>query len=73
MDELLRVPGMYRFYGENDVLLYVGKSTNIPERVTSHFSGDYNSSRPSAGVRVSVKGSRMLSDTIHRAPRRRTP
>ncbi|MGF2734016.1 exonuclease domain-containing protein [Marinobacter sp. DUT-1] len=50
MDELPRVPGVYRFYGENDVLLYVGKSTNIAQRVASHFSGDHNSSR---GVRMS--------------------
>lgn len=50
MDELPRVPGVYRFYGENDVLLYVGKSTNIAQRVAAHFSGDHNSSR---GVRMS--------------------
>lgn len=42
--------GVYRFYGENDVLLYVGKSTNIQQRVASHFSGDHNSAR---GVRIS--------------------
>ena len=43
-------PGVYRFYGENNVLLYVGKSTNIAQRVASHFSGDHNSSR---GIRMS--------------------
>ncbi|MBO6850718.1 MAG: GIY-YIG nuclease family protein [Marinobacter sp.] len=50
LDELPRGPGVYRFYGENDVLLYVGKSTNIAQRVASHFSGDHNSTR---GVRMS--------------------
>lgn len=50
LDELPRLPGVYRFYGENDVLLYVGKSTNIAQRVASHFSGDHNTSR---GVRLS--------------------
>lgn len=50
LDEIPAVPGVYRFYGENDVLLYVGKSTNIAQRVASHFSGDHNSSR---GVRLS--------------------
>ncbi|MDX1634031.1 MAG: exonuclease domain-containing protein [Marinobacter sp.] len=50
LDELPRGPGVYRFYGENDVLLYVGKSTNIAQRVASHFSGDHNTSR---GVRIS--------------------
>lgn len=50
LQELPRGPGVYRFYGENDVLLYVGKSTNIAQRVASHFSGDHNSSR---GIRMS--------------------
>ena len=48
--DLPRAPGVYRFYGENDALLYVGKSTNIAQRVASHFSGDHNSAR---GVRIS--------------------
>ncbi|WP_375171005.1 exonuclease domain-containing protein [Marinobacter sp.] len=50
LQELPSGPGVYRFYGENDVLLYVGKSTNIAQRVASHFSGDHASSR---GVRMS--------------------
>ena len=50
LQDLPQSPGVYRFYGENDVLLYVGKSTNIAQRVASHFSGDHNSSR---GVRMS--------------------
>ncbi|HKM37477.1 MAG TPA: exonuclease domain-containing protein [Thiopseudomonas sp.] len=48
--DLPRGPGVYRFYGENDVLLYVGKSINITQRVASHFSGDHNTSR---GLRIS--------------------
>ncbi|KPQ28605.1 MAG: DNA polymerase III subunit epsilon [Marinobacter excellens HL-55] len=48
--ELPQAPGVYRFYGDNDVLLYVGKSTNIAQRVASHFSGDHQSSR---GLRMS--------------------
>ncbi|GHD43693.1 DNA polymerase-3 subunit epsilon [Marinobacter persicus] len=38
-------PGVYRFYGDNDVLLYVGKSTNIAQRVASHFAGDHQSGK----------------------------
>ena len=48
--QLPHSPGVYRFYGDNDVLLYVGKSTNIAQRVASHFSGDHQSSR---GLRMS--------------------
>lgn len=50
IDSLPNTPGVYRFYGEKDVLLYVGKSVNIRQRVASHFSGDHNSSR---GVQLS--------------------
>lgn len=50
LQDLPSGPGVYRFYGENDALLYVGKSTNIAQRVASHFSGDHNTSR---GVRMS--------------------
>lgn len=50
LSDLPRCPGVYRFYGENDVLLYVGKSTNIQQRVASHFSGDHNTNK---GVRIS--------------------
>jgi DNA polymerase-3 subunit epsilon len=38
-------PGVYIFYGQNGYPLYVGKSINIRERVLSHFSNDYTSSK----------------------------
>lgn len=44
-DELPEGPGVYRFYGEHDVLLYVGKSTNLRARVLDHFAADHRSSR----------------------------
>lgn len=34
------LPGVYLFYGEGDVLLYVGKSVNLRQRVLSHFNAD---------------------------------
>ncbi len=37
--------GVYRFYGKDGELLYVGKSVNIKERVRSHFANDHTSSR----------------------------
>ena len=56
LDKVPAVPGVYRFYGENDVLLYVGKSTNIAQRVASHFSGDHNSGK---GIRLSESMRRL--------------
>ena len=37
-DDLPECPGVYLLYGENDVLLYVGKSSNLRQRVLSHFA-----------------------------------
>jgi len=37
-DELPELAGVYRFHGEADVLLYVGKSKNIRKRVLEHFA-----------------------------------
>ena len=41
----LRSPGVYLFYGENDLPLYIGKSVNIRARVLSHFSRDHASNK----------------------------
>ena len=38
LDEIPDRPGVYRFFGENDALLYVGKSIAMRSRVLSHFS-----------------------------------
>ena len=41
-------PGVYRFHGANDEILYIGKSTRIRQRVKSHFSArhrDYRENR----------------------------
>ena len=40
LDDLPESPGVYLFHGEDDVLLYVGKSVNLRQRVLSHFSAD---------------------------------
>lgn len=37
--------GVYIFYGENNEILYVGKSVNLRERVLSHFYSDLSSAK----------------------------
>lgn len=37
--------GVYLFYGENDLPLYIGKSNDLRRRVLAHFSGDHMSAR----------------------------
>ena len=34
-------PGIYLFYGENPLPLYIGKSINLRERVGAHFTSDW--------------------------------
>jgi len=41
LDDIPDTPGIYLFYGERDVLLYVGKSIHLRQRVMSHFSADH--------------------------------
>ncbi|MDZ7828779.1 MAG: exonuclease domain-containing protein [Halofilum sp. (in: g-proteobacteria)] len=38
-------PGVYLFHGDNDALLYIGKSTRLRTRVLSHFAGDHRSEK----------------------------
>jgi DNA polymerase-3 subunit epsilon len=42
-DDLPESPGVYRFYGEDAALLYVGKSRNIRTRVLEHFAAEHRS------------------------------
>lgn len=44
LDDLPQSPGVYIFYGENGMPLYIGKSVNVHDRVLSHFSSDHISS-----------------------------
>ena len=43
LDALPEAPGVYLFYGDNPLPLYIGKSVNLRERVGAHFSGDWRS------------------------------
>lgn len=41
VDEIPEDPGVYLFYGENDLPIYVGKANQLRQRVLSHFSSDH--------------------------------
>lgn len=43
LDTLPETPGVYLFYGENALPLYIGKSINVRDRVAAHFSSDWRS------------------------------
>ena len=42
-DRLPEAPGVYLFYGENELPLYVGRTKDLRARVLSHFAGDHGS------------------------------
>lgn len=41
LDDIPDTPGVYLFYGENGIPLYVGKSIHLRQRVLSHFNADH--------------------------------
>lgn len=45
IEDMPDTPGVYLFYGENDLPIYIGKSVNIRTRVLLHFSRDHASSK----------------------------
>lgn len=45
LDALPESPGVYIFYGDAEIPLYIGKSVNIRDRVMSHFSSDHISGK----------------------------
>ena len=59
LDGLPEGPGVYRFYGVNDLPIYIGKSVNLRDRVRSHFSADYRSAND---VRLSGEIQRIEVD-----------
>ncbi len=44
-DELPEGAGVYRFYGEDDALLYIGKSVSLRSRVLAHFAGEHHDAK----------------------------
>ena len=51
-DELPDVPGVYRFFGENDALLYIGKSHSLRNRILSHFATEHGGSAEQKKIRL---------------------
>ncbi|HSW87713.1 MAG TPA: exonuclease domain-containing protein [Candidatus Saccharimonadales bacterium] len=45
VDTLPETPGVYIFYGDQEIPLYIGKSINLRERVLSHFAADHTSGK----------------------------
>ncbi len=61
LEQIPDTPGVYFFYGENDLPLYVGKSVHLRQRVMSHFSSDHR-----------VYSDMRMASQIHRVEWRET-
>jgi DNA polymerase-3 subunit epsilon len=48
LEDLPEGPGVYLFYAENNLPLYIGKAKDIRQRVLSHFAGDHSSAKEMA-------------------------
>lgn len=48
LDKAPQGHGVYLFYGENSLPLYIGKSKTLKKRVLSHFSADHSSAKEMA-------------------------
>ena len=56
LDSLPEAPGVYVFYGEQDLPLYVGKSRNLKRRVSAHFARE---KRPARDVKLALQVRRV--------------
>jgi DNA polymerase-3 subunit epsilon len=45
IDDIPDGPGVYLFYGESDIPLYIGKSVRLRGRVLSHFQADHRDAK----------------------------
>jgi len=52
LDGIPDEPGVYRFFGLNDLPIYIGKSIDLRERIGAHFSSDYRSAND---IRLSLE------------------
>ena len=51
-DELPEGPGVYRFFGENDELLYIGKSHSLRTRILGHFTHENTEAKEQKKARL---------------------
>ncbi len=51
-DELPEGPGVYRFFGADGVLLYIGKSHSLRTRVLGHFTGENSDAKEQKKARL---------------------
>ncbi|MBP6299622.1 MAG: excinuclease ABC subunit UvrC [Arenimonas sp.] len=62
VQDLSNAPGVYRMYGAEELLLYVGKANNLKKRVANYFREDIESRR----IALMVKQIKRMEVTVTR-------
>lgn len=60
-NKIPQYPGVYKFYDQDDILVYVGKAKNLRKRVNSYFTKAHNLNRK---TRQLIREIRAISFTI---------
>lgn len=55
LDNLPESPGVYRYYNDKQILIYVGKAKNIKKRVASYFNASSNHNRKTKKLVSEIK------------------
>ncbi len=62
-NNLPETPGVYQFFNNENVIIYIGKAKNLKKRVVSYFSKNLDRSKTSILVRHIVKIEHIVVDT----------
>jgi len=61
--KLPKEPGVYLFYNNKNIIIYVGKAKKLKNRVSSYFSKDYNNAKTKILVRHIVRFEHIVVET----------
>ncbi len=61
--KLPKEPGVYIYYNDKDIVIYVGKAKNLKNRVSSYFSKDYDNAKTKILVKHIVRFEHIVVET----------
>lgn len=61
--KLPKEPGVYLYYNDKDIVIYVGKAKNLKNRVSSYFSKEYDNAKTKILVKHIVRFEHIVVET----------